>query len=499
MNDLGNSDFRLIIAALMAGIFIVLAILLRSVVAPFYLLATVLASYAATMGVTVAVFQGLLGAAGLPFYLPPFLFVILVALGADYNIFIISRIREEADAGHTITEATARGLVLTGPVITSAGLILAGTFGALVLAPLPDLRQIGFAVAFGVLLDTFLVRSILVPATTVLLGRWAFWPSVPGEARTAPRRLHIGYAAAGIATFTAVLAAVALTGGTAPAITLVAATRPTGPTAAVTTTPTTATAGPRSETPAAATASTTTPPSAAQTSPPKATPTGGGATATTVPRAAPATTRPGAATSTPSPPATITAPKPGPWSYRQVGTRRVGAAGSDQPFDETAATNVTRTGGDDANPQIELSTSTSNGDRRETRTYRAREILLTATEVKSSGMGFAGTLQPPPQLLRWPAAKGDAWQSSWTTGNVQGSTQSKVSGVRDVATPAGTFRCTDVASTTTFSGAVQGTQEQTSCWVADLGMSVVAHTRYRGTYNNIPFDITTEATLTAHP
>jgi RND superfamily putative drug exporter len=132
------------------------------------------------MGITVAVFQGILGDPGITFWLAPFLFVILVALGADYNIFIMSRIREEADAGHEIHIAVSRGITLTGRVITSAGLILAGTFAALLLAPLPNLRQIGFGVTIGILIDTFVVRSLLVPATTMLLGRWAFWPRPPG-------------------------------------------------------------------------------------------------------------------------------------------------------------------------------------------------------------------------------------------------------------------------------------------------------------------------------
>jgi putative drug exporter of the RND superfamily len=93
----------------------------------------------------------------------------------------MSRVREEADAGYSVREATMRGLVLTGRVITSAGLILAGTFAALMLAPLPNLRQIGFGVTVGILIDTFIVRSLLVPSATMLLGRWAFWPTAPRD------------------------------------------------------------------------------------------------------------------------------------------------------------------------------------------------------------------------------------------------------------------------------------------------------------------------------
>jgi uncharacterized membrane protein YdfJ with MMPL/SSD domain len=183
MRQISNDDFELIVVVIVSAIFLVLAVLLRSLVAPLYLLATVILSYAATMGITVAVFQGLLGDPGITFWLAPFLFVILVALGADYNIFIMSRIREEADAGHEIHDAVSRGLTLTGRVITSAGIILAGTFAALLIAPLPNLRQIGFGVTTGILIDTFIVRSMLVPAATMLLGKWAFWPRPPGARR----------------------------------------------------------------------------------------------------------------------------------------------------------------------------------------------------------------------------------------------------------------------------------------------------------------------------
>ncbi len=180
MRDIGERDFKVLFVVLLIAIFIVLALLLRSLIAPIYLLATVVLSYAATMGIAVIVFQGILDDPGITFWLAPFLFVVLVALGADYNIFIMSRVREEADAGHLVPDATVRGLVLTGRIITSAGLILAGTFAALMLAPLPNLRQIGFGVTIGILIDTFLVRSLLVPSATVLLGRWAFWPTSPG-------------------------------------------------------------------------------------------------------------------------------------------------------------------------------------------------------------------------------------------------------------------------------------------------------------------------------
>ncbi|MEA2618939.1 MAG: putative drug exporter of the superfamily [Chloroflexota bacterium] len=181
---LGADDFHRVAAVLLVAILVVLTLLLRSPVTPLYLLVTVLLSYAATLGLTVTVFSGLLGQGDLSFWVPPFLFVILVALGADYTIFITSRMREALDAGGSVADAAVRGLVDTGPVISSAGLILAGTFCAMVIVPLPTLAQMGFAVTAGVLVDTFVVRPLLVPALTVWLGRLAFWPA---SARTRGR------------------------------------------------------------------------------------------------------------------------------------------------------------------------------------------------------------------------------------------------------------------------------------------------------------------------
>lgn len=226
MRQISNDDARVLFAVIIAAVFLVLALLLRSLVAPFYLLVSVVLSYAATMGITVIVFQGILGEPGITFWLGPFLFVVLVALGADYNIFIMSRIREEADAGHEIHDAVTRGLTLTGRVITSAGIILAGTFAGLMFAPLPNLRQIGFGISVGILIDTFLVRSLIVPAATMLLGRWAFWPRVPttpGALRQPVKRLHLAFAGFAIIALWLFLFAIAQSGGGAAPITVVAA------------------------------------------------------------------------------------------------------------------------------------------------------------------------------------------------------------------------------------------------------------------------------------
>lgn len=178
-NDLDAAsarDFRLIIVAVIVGVFLVLVLLLRAVVAPLYMVATVLLSFGSALGIAVIAFQGVLGQQGLAWWIPPFLYVLLVALGADYNIFLMSRVREEAET-RTTRNAVAEGMRLTGGVITSAGLILAGTFAALMAAPMSSLQQMGFATTVGILLDTFVVRTFLVPALAVLVGRHNWWPS----------------------------------------------------------------------------------------------------------------------------------------------------------------------------------------------------------------------------------------------------------------------------------------------------------------------------------
>jgi putative drug exporter of the RND superfamily len=169
-------DFPIIVAAVIAGVFTVLGLLLRSVVAPVYMVTTVLLTYASALGVATIVFQGILGHPGLQWWIPSLLFVLLVALGVDYNIFLMGRVREEA--GRLVTrDAVAEGIRRTGRVITSAGVILAATFGGLVAAPLRSVAQMGFAAMVGILLDTFVVRAAVVPSIAVLLGRHSWWPS----------------------------------------------------------------------------------------------------------------------------------------------------------------------------------------------------------------------------------------------------------------------------------------------------------------------------------
>ncbi|WP_254550478.1 MMPL family transporter [Catellatospora tritici] len=168
-------DRNVIIPLVLGVIFLILMVLLRSLIAPLLLIATVVLSYLATLGISGYVFTDLLDFPGADSSYPLFAFVFLVALGVDYNIFLMTRVREEAGRiGHK--QGTLKGLAVTGGVITSAGVVLAATFAALAVLPLVFVVEIAFAVAFGVLLDTLLVRSLLVPALTVDIGRFVWWP-----------------------------------------------------------------------------------------------------------------------------------------------------------------------------------------------------------------------------------------------------------------------------------------------------------------------------------
>lgn len=157
-------------------VFLILAILLRSIVAPLILIGTVLLSFGAALGLSALVFRHVFGFGGADSSFPLFVFVFLVALGIDYNIFLMTRVREEALKFGTRRGALI-GLAATGGVITSAGLVLAGTFAALATLPVVFLAELGFAVAFGVLMDTIVVRSVLVTALNLDVGRHMWWPS----------------------------------------------------------------------------------------------------------------------------------------------------------------------------------------------------------------------------------------------------------------------------------------------------------------------------------
>lgn len=161
-------------------VFLILVGLLRALVAPLVLIGTVILSYAAALGIGYLAFDLLFGFPGSDPSLPLFAFIFLVALGVDYNIFLMARVREETQRSNP-REGVLRGLAVTGAVITSAGLVLAGTFSTLAVLPLVFLTELGFVVAVGVLLDTFIVRSILVPAIALDLGRRTWWPSRLGR------------------------------------------------------------------------------------------------------------------------------------------------------------------------------------------------------------------------------------------------------------------------------------------------------------------------------
>jgi RND superfamily putative drug exporter len=171
-----NRDRNLIIPLVLLVVLVILGLLLRSVVAAFLLIATVVLSFGSALGLSALAFRHIFGFAGADTVMPLFAFVFLVALGIDYNIFLMTRVREESKRSGTRLGAIT-GLGATGGVITSAGLILAGTFATLGTLPLVVLTEIGFTVAVGVLIDTIIVRSVLVTALTLDIGRVMWWPS----------------------------------------------------------------------------------------------------------------------------------------------------------------------------------------------------------------------------------------------------------------------------------------------------------------------------------
>ncbi|MEU6826451.1 MMPL family transporter [Streptomyces atriruber] len=194
MEHATTHDNKLIIPLVLAVVLLILAVLLRAVVAPLILIATVVLSFATALGLSALAFRHLFDYAGEPTDFPLFVFVFLVALGIDYNIFLSTRIREEA--GHQGTRAgVLTGLAATGAVITSAGLVLAGTFAALGTLPMVAFSEIGFAVALGVLLDTFIVRSVLVTALFLDVGPKVWWPHALARRPEPPRAPETAVAA----------------------------------------------------------------------------------------------------------------------------------------------------------------------------------------------------------------------------------------------------------------------------------------------------------------
>jgi putative drug exporter of the RND superfamily len=185
ISNISDGDLRHIVPIAVLAIGIVLALVLRSLLAPIYLIVSVVLSYLASLGLAVIAFIKLGNSGGIVFLLPFLMFIFLLALGEDYNILVMTRIREEARRQH-LPRAVVRAVGATGPTVTSAGLVLAGTFAVLAIvggsgSGNGQVREIGFGLAVGILLDTFVVRTVLVPSTVSLLGRWNWWPSVMGR------------------------------------------------------------------------------------------------------------------------------------------------------------------------------------------------------------------------------------------------------------------------------------------------------------------------------
>ncbi|MFG3260512.1 MMPL family transporter [Streptomyces sp. NPDC048172] len=192
-------DLRTVIPAVLAVVLLVLIWLLRSLVAPLVLLATVVLSFFGALGASNLLFEHVLGYAGVDRSIPLMGFVFLVALGIDYNIFLMTRVREEVATGRRHARGVLTGLTTTGGVITSAGIVLAATFAVFATMPLVTMAQLGVLVGIGVLLDTFLVRTVLVPALALDLGRVLWWPGalwrnrdVPEQERPVPGKEPVG-------------------------------------------------------------------------------------------------------------------------------------------------------------------------------------------------------------------------------------------------------------------------------------------------------------------
>jgi RND superfamily putative drug exporter len=188
VSDSVSRDMRVIFPVAAALILLILVFTLRSTIAPLYLLGAVILEFAATLGTSELVFQQLAGRTGLAFILPLTLFLFVVALGTDYNILMTARLREEMLAGRTVGEAVAQAVRHVAPAVGAAGLVLAASFGTLMLEADDGSREQGFAMAFGILLASLVVSTILVPALTALAGRGAWWPGRAAGEHEAPAR-----------------------------------------------------------------------------------------------------------------------------------------------------------------------------------------------------------------------------------------------------------------------------------------------------------------------
>ena len=175
IRDVNDRDTWIVMVLMTVLITIMLGFQTRSIIAPIYMIGSILLSFAATLGLSYYLFEVFLDLDGINYRIPLYAFVFLVALGVDYSIMLIARVREEMKV-MPFDEAVRKGVERTGGVISSAGLILAATFLVLATMPIYELKLFGFIMALGILIDTFIVRPLLIPAVLVLLGKWSFWP-----------------------------------------------------------------------------------------------------------------------------------------------------------------------------------------------------------------------------------------------------------------------------------------------------------------------------------
>jgi hypothetical protein len=181
------------------------------------------------------------------------------------------------------------------------------------------------------------------------------------------------------------------------------------------------------------------------------------------------------------------------------GTRKIGLAGSSQPFHEGATAQVSRVGGTDKEPEMRVLTESSSATTEETRRYTSTSVDLLTLRASSTGLAYGGTFTTPQLLLRNPIRVGDSWTSRWDTEGTKGTTTAAVTGTRTVSLAGHSFRCYLVERQTTMSGDVTGTQRQRACWVAELGMAFQDDQELRGTYHGLNFDARVQMTLRAAP
>ena len=171
-----NHDYSVVFPVAGLLIMLILGLMLRSVVAPWYLMASVGLGFAATVGATVLIFQHIQNQSGLMFMLPVFIYLFVVAIGTDYNILMISRLREEAREGRSPREAAGQAIRHAGPTVAAAGAILAGTFASMMLAGNSLFSEMGFSISFGIVMAAFVMAMFFTPALTALVGHAAWWP-----------------------------------------------------------------------------------------------------------------------------------------------------------------------------------------------------------------------------------------------------------------------------------------------------------------------------------